>query len=31
MGFLKKEKQRLTSMIDDLEALVEISPLSAID
>jgi mannosylglycoprotein endo-beta-mannosidase len=27
-GILKKEKQRLSSIIDDLEALVEVRPLS---
>jgi hypothetical protein len=27
-GVLKKEKQRLSSIIDDLEALAEVSPLS---
>jgi hypothetical protein len=27
--FLKKEKLRLSSIIDDLEALVEVGPLSA--
>jgi hypothetical protein len=28
LGVLKKEKQRLSSIIDDLEALAEVSPLS---
>jgi hypothetical protein len=28
IGVLKKEKQRLSSIIDDLEALAEVSPLS---
>jgi hypothetical protein len=29
LGFLKKEKQRLSSIIDDLEAKAEVRPLSA--